>query len=201
MFKISLRATIFSILFVPLYKPTMKWYENNLFIIRFVTSFNVMQARANTPQRKRRVSHTFKAKGMCGHVGQSPKPLLVGKFRYHHLHKLESALHEELAKPNFSSRAEDYMKSEAYNKYKAYLCENTYYINLMFQSFLFTEPSAGLCGYLVDDIVRSRYPTAPSIRAMVTKTGNQDDETFAKLNYKKAVWQLMNKEREMKSYK
>lgn len=115
--------------------------------------------------------------------------------------KLESALREELAKPNFSSRAEDYMKSEAYNKYKAYLCENTYYINLMFQSFLFAESSAGLCGYLVDDIVRSRYPTAPSIRAMTRNTGNQDDETFVKLNYKKAVWQLMNKEIEVKSNK
>lgn len=115
--------------------------------------------------------------------------------------KLEAALREELAKPNFSSRAEDYMKSEAYHKYKAYLCENSYYINLMFQSFLFTESSAGLCGYLVDDIVRNRYPSAPSIRAMVIKTGNQDDETLVKLNYKKAIWQLMNKEREMKSNK
>lgn len=115
--------------------------------------------------------------------------------------KLESALREELAKPNFSSRAEDYMKSEAYNKYKAYLCENTYYINFMFQGFLFTEPSAGLCGYLVDDIVRSRYPTAPSIRAMTIKISDQDDETFAKLNYKKAVWRLMNKERDTESNK
>lgn len=115
--------------------------------------------------------------------------------------KLESALREELVKPNFSSRAEDYMKSDAYKMYKAYLCENTDYINLMFQGFLFTEPSAGLCGFLVDDIVKSRYPTAPSIRAMTTETDNQDDEMFAKLNYQKAVWRLMNKEREAKSNK
>lgn len=115
--------------------------------------------------------------------------------------KLESALREELAKPNFSSRAEDYMKSDAYKRYKAYLCENADYINLMFQGFLFTEPSAGLCGFLVDDIVKSRYPTAPSIRAMTTETDNQDDEMFAKLNYQKAVWRLMNKERDVKSNK
>ena len=115
--------------------------------------------------------------------------------------KLESALREELAKPNFSSRAEDYMKSDAYKRYKAYLCENADYINLMFQGFLFTEPSAGLCGFLVDDIVKSRYPTAPSIRAMTTETDNQDDEMFAKLNYQKAVWRLMNKGRKVKSNK
>lgn len=72
--------------------------------------------------------------------------------------KLESALCEEIAKPNFSSRAEDYMKLDTYKRYKAYLCENADYINLMFQGFLFTEPATGLCGFLVDDIVRSRYP-------------------------------------------
>ena len=105
---------------------------------------------------------------------------------------MKLAVREELAKPNLSMRAEDYMKSDAYKRYKAYLCENADYINLMFQGFLFTEPSAGLCGFLVDDIVKSRYPTAPSIRAMTTETDNQDDEMFAKLNYQKAVWRLMN---------
>lgn len=112
--------------------------------------------------------------------------------------QLESALREEMTKAHFSSRAEDYMKLEAYRKYKAYLCEHADYINLMFQGFLFTEPASGLCGFLVDDIVKSRYPTAPSIRAMTSGTDNPDDEMFAKLKYPKAVWRLMNEEREAK---
>lgn len=113
--------------------------------------------------------------------------------------KMESALREEMAKLHCSSRAEDYMKLDAYRKYKAYLCRNTDYINLMFQGFLFTEPASGLCGYLVDDIVKSRYPTAPSIRTMTSGTDNPDDEMFAKLKYQKAVWRLMNEEREATS--
>lgn len=36
---------------------------------------------------------------------------------------------------------------------------------------------------------------------MITETGNQDDVMFVKLNYQKAVWQLMNKERNAKSNK
>lgn len=108
--------------------------------------------------------------------------------------ELEDALRQELDKPNFSSRAEDYMKSDAYKAYKAYLCEHPDYINLMFQSFLFTEPSAGLCGWLVDDIVQTRYPEAPCLRQMVAGTDNRDDECFAKLKYQKAVWRLMNRE-------
>ena len=44
--------------------------------------------------------------------------------------KLESALCEEIAKPNFSSRAEDYMKLDTYKRYKAYLCENADYIDV-----------------------------------------------------------------------
>ena len=35
--------------------------------------------------------------------------------------KLERALFEELQKPNFSSCAEDYMKSEAYLNYKTFI--------------------------------------------------------------------------------
>ena len=93
------------------------------------------------------------------------------------------------------------MKLDTYKRYKAYLCENADYINLMFQGFLFTEPATGLCGFLVDDIVRSRYPTAPSIRVMTLKIDNQDDEMFAKLKYQKAIWRLMNKERDAKSNK
>ena len=114
--------------------------------------------------------------------------------------QLESALREEMTKPPFSisSRAEDYMKLDAYRKYKAYLCEHADYINLMFQGFLFTEPASGLCGFLVDDIVKSRYPTAPSIRVMTSGTDNPDDEMFAKLKYQKVVWRLMNEENEAK---
>lgn len=112
--------------------------------------------------------------------------------------KLESTLRKEMTKAHFCSRAEDYMKLEAYRKYKACLCEHADYINLMFQGFLFTEPASGLCGFLVDDIVKSRYPTAPSIRAMTSGTDNPDDEMFAKLKYQKAVWRLMNEERKTK---
>ena len=112
--------------------------------------------------------------------------------------QLEFALRKEMTKPHYSSRAEDYMKLEAYRKYKTYLCEHADYINLMFQGFLFTEPASGLCGFLVDDIVKSRYPTAPSIRVMTSGTDNPDDEMFAKLKYQKAVWRLMNEEKEAK---
>ena len=56
------------------------------------------------------------------------------------------------------------------------------------------EPASGLCGYLVDDIVKSRFPEAPSVRSMTAKTDNPDDEMLAKLKYQKAVWRLMNKE-------
>lgn len=155
-----------------------------------------------TPRKENGGYHITLKQKECADISVNPEShYWWGNLDTATYNKLESALREELAKPNFSSRAEDYMKSEAYNKYKAYLCENTYYINFMFQSFLFTEPSAGLCGYLVDDIVRSSYPTAPSIRTMTIKICNQDDETFAKLNYKKAVWRLMNREREMKNNK
>jgi len=108
--------------------------------------------------------------------------------------QLETSLHQELDKANVSSCPYDYMKSDAYKSYKAYLCENPDYINLMFQGFLFTEPSAGLCGWLVDDIVQSRYPEAPSLQKMAAETDNQDDEMFVKLKYQKAVWKLMNQE-------
>ena len=86
------------------------------------------------------------------------------------------------------------MQSAAYKAYKQYLCAHPEYINLMFQGFLFTEPASGLCGYLVDDIVKSRFPEAPSVRTMTAKTDNPDDEMLAKLKYQKAVWRLMNKE-------
>ena len=71
----------------------------------------------------------------------------------------------------------------------------------MFQGFLFTDPYTGLCVFLVVDIFRSLYPYAPSIRVMTLKIDNQDDEMFAKLKYQKAIWRLMNKERDAKSNK
>lgn len=108
--------------------------------------------------------------------------------------ELETALRQELDKPNVSSRAEDYVKSDAYKAYKAYLCQNPDYINLMFQGFLFTESAAGLCGWLVDDVVQSRYPSAPSLQKMAAEIDNEDDEMFVKLKYQKAIWKLMNQE-------
>lgn len=60
------------------------------------------------------------------------------------------------------------MKSEAYQAYKTYICNDPEYINLMFKSFLFKQ-FKGLNGYLIDDIIQTRYPLAPSIRAYVEK--------------------------------
>ena len=87
--------------------------------------------------------------------------------------QLEKALQEELRKPNLSSRASDYMKSKSYLAYKTYI-----YNNLMFLSFLFKE-IRGLYSCLVDDIIQTKYTSAPSIKTFVEKTGNFDDERFA----------------------
>lgn len=92
--------------------------------------------------------------------------------------KLEKALQEELGKPNVSGRASDYMKSDAYNAYKRYVCSNPEYFSLMFQGSLFGDIK-GLHGYLIDDIVQAKYPLAPSIRTYVEKTNNMDDEDSA----------------------
>ena len=108
--------------------------------------------------------------------------------------KLEKALKEELKKPNFSSRATDYMKSDAYKAYKQYLHENKDYINLMFQGFLFNNLK-GLNGYLVDDIIQSKYPYAPSIRSYIDKTDNVDDEKLAVYEWQRKVWYQMNREK------
>ena len=108
--------------------------------------------------------------------------------------KLEKALKEELKKPNFSSRATDHMKSDAYKAYKQYLHENKDYINLMFQGFLFNNLK-GLNGYLVDDIIQSKYPYAPSIRSYIEKTNNVDDEKLAVYEWQRKVWYQMNKEK------
>lgn len=105
--------------------------------------------------------------------------------------RLEKALEDELEKTSYSSKASDYMKSEAYKAYKQYMYENKDFINLMFQSFLFNNLK-GLHGYLVDDIIQSKYPFAPSIRSYIDKTDNVDDERFAVYEWQRKVWFLMN---------
>ena len=105
--------------------------------------------------------------------------------------RLEKALEDELEKTGYSSKASDYMKSDAYKAYKQYLHENKDYINLMFQGFLFNNLK-GLHGYLVDDIIQSKYPSAPSIRSYIDKTDNADDEKFAVYEWQRKVWFLMN---------
>lgn len=111
---------------------------------------------------------------------------------------LEESLKEELQKPNFSSRAADYMTSDAYKKYKSYICEYPDYINIMFQGFLFQESVKGLYGHLIDDIVKTRYPNAPSVWIMTANTNNKDDERSIVSKYQKRVGQLMNEERNKK---
>lgn len=113
--------------------------------------------------------------------------------------KLEEALQAELGKSDFSSRASDYMKSKAYQAYKTYICNDPEYINLMFKSFLFNQ-FKGLNGYLIDDIIQTRYPFAPSIRAYVEKTDNSDDERFAVYKWQRKIWFLMNKEKKNQQY-
>ena len=112
--------------------------------------------------------------------------------------KLEEALQAELGKSDFS-RASDYMKSKAYQAYKTYICNDPEYINLMFKSFLFNQ-FKGLNGYLIDDIIQTRYPFAPSIRAYVEKTDNSDDERFAVYKWQRKIWFLMNKEKKNQQY-
>lgn len=112
--------------------------------------------------------------------------------------KLEENLEKELQKPNFSSRAADYMTSDAYKKYKSYVCEYPEYINLMFQSFLFQKSVKGLYGHLIDDIVKYRYPDAPSIWIMATKANHKDSETTAILEYQKCIRLLINEEKNTK---
>ena len=68
---------------------------------------------------------------------------------------------------------------------------NKDYINLMFQGFLFNNLK-GLHGYLVDDIIQSKYSSAPSIRSYIDKTDNVDDEKFAVYEWQRKVWFLMN---------
>ncbi len=111
---------------------------------------------------------------------------------------MEEKLKEALQKPNFSSHAVDYMKSDAYKKYKSYICKHPEYIDLMFQSFLFQESVKGLYGHLIDDIVKYRYPEAPSIWIMATKANHKDSETTVILKYQRSIKQLINEERNKK---
>lgn len=112
--------------------------------------------------------------------------------------QLEENLEKELRKPNFSSRSADYMTSDAYNKYKSYVYEYPEYINLMFKSFLFQESVKGLYGHLIDDIVKYRYPDAPSIWTMATNTNHKDDEATVILEYQRRIKLLINKEKKHK---
>lgn len=109
--------------------------------------------------------------------------------------KLEEALKEELEKSNLSSRASDYMQSDTYQMYKMYIYNNPEYINLMFQCFLFKK-IRGLYSYLIDDIIQTKYPSAPSIRTYVDKTDNSDDERFAVYEWQRQIWVLMNKDKQ-----
>lgn len=70
------------------------------------------------------------------------------------------------------------MKSKSYLAYKTYIYNNPEYINLMFLSFLFKE-IRGLYSCLVDDIIQTKYTSAPSIKTFVEKLANFDDERFA----------------------
>ena len=139
---------------------------------------------------------------MLQEMADSAESLFVGwnkdSLEWKEYARLERKLEEELRKYKFSSRAVDYMTSSAYKDYKSFIGEHPDYINLMFQGFLFQESPRGLYGYLIDDIIRYRYPEAPSIREAVESTDNKDDEAFAVLRYQKKVWRLMNGGREKK---
>ena len=48
---------------------------------------------------------------------------------------------------------------------------------------------------LVDDIIQSKYPYAPSIRSYIEKPNNVDDEKLAVYEWQRKVWYKMNKEK------
>lgn len=102
--------------------------------------------------------------------------------------KLEKALFEELQKPNVSSRVGDYMQSVAYQEYKDYIDAHRECIDFMFKSFLFEENPQGLYGYLIDDIIKNIYPSAPSIRDMTDKS---TDGTATIKAYQEQIRNLM----------
>lgn len=79
---------------------------------------------------------------------------------------LEKALYTRLQLPNYGSHSSEYMNSEEYVKYKEFISYNPVAICFMIDGFLFEENPQGLFGYLVDDIVKSIYPKAKSIREL-----------------------------------
>lgn len=105
--------------------------------------------------------------------------------------KREEALIKKLEQPDFSSHTSDYMKCQAYQDFKQYINNHPEYIALMCQGFLFKDIK-GLHGYLIDDIIQSMYPSAPSIRTYVDKITNVDDEKFAVYQWQRKVWFLIN---------
>lgn len=109
---------------------------------------------------------------------------------------LELALRAELQKPCVSSHANDYMKSLPYQHYKSYIYTHPEAIKQMFQCFLFKESPNGLYGYLIDDIIRNKYPEAPSIRDLVAHTASRDDELVAINDYQQIVCRFINRESE-----
>lgn len=108
--------------------------------------------------------------------------------------KLEEALKEELEKSNLSSRASDYMQSDTYQMYKC-IYTTTLNISTLCSNAFFQE-IRGLYSYLIDDIIQTKYPSAPSIRTYVDKTDNSDDERFAVYEWQRQIWVLMNKDKQ-----
>ena len=100
--------------------------------------------------------------------------------------QLEKALQEELRKPNFSSGASDYMKSKSYLAYKTHIYNHQPYV----PKFSFQRNQG-----MVDDIIQTKYTSAPSIKTFVEKTDNSDDERFAVYRWQRKVCFLMNKEK------
>ena len=69
-----------------------------------------------------------------------------------------------------------------------------YSVKAYSKGFLFKE-IRGLYSCLVDDIIQTKYTSAPSIKTFVEKTDNSDDERFAVYKWQRKVCFLMNKEK------
>ena len=88
------------------------------------------------------------------------------------------------------------MKSEAYLNYKTFIGKNPDYIERLFQSFLFKSSPQGLYGYLIDYIIKEKYPDAPSIRGNFREgTGSKDYDILTLEDYQKTIRKLMDIER------
>lgn len=79
---------------------------------------------------------------------------------------LENALYKRLQRSNYSSHSSKYMNNEEYVEYKEFIFYNPVAICFMIDGFLFEENPQGLFGYLIDDVVKSIYPKAKSIREL-----------------------------------